>query len=136
MGDPTGIVYRSSFELRMMQWLDTHPEIVKWSSENIAISYVSPVDGRYHRYFPDMFVRKKDADGKLQSLIVEIKPKVQTIPPQLVEGTKKSRRYMKEVMTWAINSAKWEAAQRYCEERKWTFVVMHEDHLFGKNKIT
>lgn len=136
MGDVSNITYRSSYELKMMIWVDTHPEIHQWSSECIAIPYLSPLDGKYHRYFPDLFIRKKNGP-KTESMIIEIKPKIQTLPPQVTEGvTKKSKKYIKEVTTWAINQAKWEAAQRYCDDRKWTFVVINEDHIFGRNKIS
>ena len=52
-GDPTNIIYRSSFELKLMVYLDQHPEVISWGSEEIIIPYKSPIDNRYHRYFVD-----------------------------------------------------------------------------------
>jgi hypothetical protein len=52
-GDPTGIIYRSLWERKLMVYLDENKSIIQWSSEEIAIPYISPLDIRYHRYFPD-----------------------------------------------------------------------------------
>jgi hypothetical protein len=58
-GNPTNIIYRSSWEFRVMRYLDENSSIVQWSSEELAIPYVSPLDGRVHRYFPDFIVKIK-----------------------------------------------------------------------------
>ena len=42
---------RSGWEKRVMDWCDTNSSIVSWSSEEIIIPYISPVDNRPHRYF-------------------------------------------------------------------------------------
>jgi hypothetical protein len=42
---------------------------------------------------------------------------------------KPTKRYLREVMTWGINSAKWKAAEEYCKDRKWKFVIMTEREL-------
>lgn len=122
-GNPTNIVYRSGWELKFMIYLDNHPEVVSWSSEEIIVPYRSPVDNRVHRYFPDFLVKKKD--GK--TLLVEIKPRAQTKPPEI--QNKKSKRYITEVMTWGVNQAKWKAAEEYCADRKWQFLVLTEKEL-------
>ena len=67
-GDPTNIVYRSSWELKLMMYLDTHPNVLKWGSEEIVIPYESPVDGRMHRYFPDFFVEQINTEGKKEKI--------------------------------------------------------------------
>ena len=126
-GDPTNIVYRSSWELRLMSWLDSHPDVLQWGSEELFIPYVSPIDGKYHRYFPDFFVKKKNINGVIETLLIEIKPYNQTIPPKA--QTKRTRRYINEVHTWGINSSKWKAAEEYCKDRLWKFVVMTEKDL-------
>lgn len=121
-GDPTNIVYRSSWECKVMDTFDKRPDILSWSSEEMAIPYVSPVDGRRHRYFPDFIVKVRTKDGTIKTMMVEVKPEKQSKPP-----TKKSRvtkQYIQEVVTWGVNQAKWKAAIEYCKDRKWTFVVM------------
>jgi hypothetical protein len=126
LGDPTNIVYRSLWELKLMNHLDSHPEIIKWGSEELIIYYRSPVDNKLHRYFPDFIVKKKVNDV-IETLVIEVKPSSQMVEPK--RQSKPTRRYIKEVMTYGINQAKWKAAQRFCEDRQWKFVVMNEKHL-------
>jgi len=126
-GDPTNIVYRSSWELKLMIWLDTHPDVLQWGSEELVIPYRSPIDNKIHRYFPDFFVRKRSPSGKIENVVIEVKPHNQTVPPKA--QTKKTKRYLSEVYTWGINSSKWEAASEYCKDRNWKFVVMTEKDL-------
>jgi len=126
-GDPTNIIYRSGWELKFMLYVDSHPEIVEWGSEEFSIPYRSPIDNRIHRYFPDFYLKKKTKDGKSQTMVVEIKPLKQTIEPQ--KQNKKTKRYINEVMTWGINSSKWQAAQEFCKERNWQFLILTEKEL-------
>ncbi len=125
-GDPNNVIYRSSWELKLMIYLDRHPEVVQWSSEEIVIPYRSPIDGRLHRYFPDFYV-KKEVNGKIETLLIEVKPKVQTRPPAVQK--KRTKKYINEVMTWGINEAKWKAAKNFCEDRNWKFMLMTEKEL-------
>ena len=55
-GDPTNIIYRSLWERKFMVWCDRNINVEEWGSEEIIIPYISPVDGRVHRYFPDFYV--------------------------------------------------------------------------------
>ena len=64
-------------------------------------------------------------------MIIEVKPKVQTIEPQ--KKKKITRNYVTEVVTWGVNQAKWAAAEEYCADRGWEFKVMTENEIFGKN---
>lgn len=126
-GDPTNIVYRSGWELKFMLYLDGHRDVVKWSSEEIVIPYKSPVDGRWHRYFPDFLIVAKNKEGLMETTLIEIKPAAQTVEP--ARKTKKTKRYINEVFTWGINSSKWSAAQKYCDERGWKFKILTEKEL-------
>jgi hypothetical protein len=130
-GDPTNIVYRSSWELKLMSYLDVHPDIMEWSSEEFCIPYVSPIDKRIHRYFPDFYLKKKNIEGKIETLVIEVKPKNQVVPPTVVKTktSKPTKRYVREVMTYGVNEAKWKAAQAFCEDRKWKFMIMTESEL-------
>ena len=127
IGDPTNIVYRSSWEVKLMGWLDNNPDIISWCSEEIQIPYKSPVDGKWHRYFPDFLVKVKTKDGQLKTMILEVKPKKQTLPPE--PRKRVTKQYINEVTTWGVNQAKWKAAEEYCKDRNWEFHVMTEDHL-------
>jgi hypothetical protein len=126
-GDPSNIIYRSRWELKLMMSIDTHPDIIEWASEEFSIAYRSPIDNKVHRYFPDFLVRKKDPTGQIKTMVIEVKPASQAKPPVIKES--KDKRYIREVIEWGINSAKWEAAQKYCAERKWTFHIFTEKEL-------
>jgi hypothetical protein len=126
-GDPTKIIYRSRWELMVMQKFDSHPDILEWSSEEIIIPYISPIDNRRHRYFPDFYMKKRNPDGTIENVIIEVKPFAQTKPPTV--QNKPNRRYITEVQTWGINSAKWKNAEAYCEDRGWKFQIITEKDL-------
>jgi len=127
IGDYKNIIYRSSWEARVMNWLDKNPSIVSWASEEVVIPYISPVDGRWHRYFPDFVVKIRDRNGILKTMMLEVKPKKQTQEPIIQRRV--TKRYITEVTTWGINQAKWKAATEYCLDRGWEFKLITEDHL-------
>ena len=58
-----------------MDWLDRNPDIISWASEELVIPYISPVDNRQHRYFPDFLVKMKTREGKTKTVLIEVKPK-------------------------------------------------------------
>lgn len=126
-GDYNNIIYRSSWECRVMNWLDKNDNIIEWGSEEFSIPYKSPVDGRLHRYYPDFFVRVKQKDDTIRAMVIEIKPKKQTKPPE--KKKRVTKQYIQEVVTWGINEAKWKAAVEFCKDRGWTFKVLTEDDL-------
>ena len=127
MGDPTNIVYRSGWEKRVMDWADGNSNVLRWSSEEVVIPYKSPVDGKYHRYFVDFFVEVKGRDGNVRKMLLEVKPRSQTQEPK--NQSRKTKRYITEVVTYGINQAKWKAATEYCMDRGWEFKVITEEHL-------
>lgn len=127
LGDHTNIWYRSLWERRVMVHLDENPNVIGWSNEEIVIPYLSPIDGRWHRYFPDFFVKVRNKNGLMESMILEVKPKSQSVPPK-IQG-KLTKRYITEVRNWGINEAKWKAAEEYCKDRKWKFSVITEEQL-------
>ena len=133
-GDPTKIIYRSLWEFKFFRAIDDHPDVVWWASEEYIVPYMSPIDGRVHRYFPDVVFCKKTPEGKTETIMIEIKPQKQTMPPDIKKKNatpsgRISRRYLNEVKTYGINEAKWKAAQRYCQERGWKFEIMTEVEL-------
>ena len=131
IGDPSNIIYRSGWEFHLMRYLDKHPHVIKWASEEVIIPYRSPIDGKIHRYFPDFYVEQINRDRKKQKILIEVKPKYQTMPPavQNTKRNKPTKKYLNEVKTWGVNKAKWDAAEEYCKDKGWTFQIMHEDHL-------
>lgn len=127
VGDHTNIIYRSSWECKVMSWLDKNEDIISWASEELIIPYKSPVDNRVHRYFPDFLVKVKTRDGKSKTMLLEVKPKKQTVQPVLKKRV--TKQYLNEVTTYAVNQAKWEAATEYCLDRGWEFRILTEEHL-------
>jgi len=126
-GNPANIIYRSLWEAKLMGYLDKHPDVIQWSSEEFSVPYRSPIDGKIHRYFPDFYVKMKNSSGVVETVVIEVKPLKQTRPPKI--QTKPTKKYITEVKTWGINSAKWKAAKEFCEDRKWTFKIMTEKEL-------
>jgi hypothetical protein len=130
IGNAQNIVYRSSWEFKFFRWCDLTAGVKRWASEEFNIPYVSPVDGQQHRYFPDVYCEIESTDGSLKYWVVEIKPKAQTLPPK--QPRKHSGKFLTEMATYAINQAKWAAANQFCVGRGWQFLVLTEDHLFTR----
>jgi len=126
-GDPTNIIYRSLWERRFMIYCDTNEKILEWGSEEIIVPYRSPVDNRYHRYFPDFYIKVKDKNDKIKKMIIEIKPYKQCIEPKVQK--RKTKGYIYEVVEYAKNQAKWEAAKEWCLDRGYEFKVLTENEL-------
>ena len=126
-GDPREIIYRSLWELKFMRYCDSNKNILKWSSEEIIIPYRCPTDNKIHRYFPDFYIKYKDVKGNLREKVVEIKPAKQVKEPKIQK--RRTKKYVTEVMTYAKNRAKWEAAEDFCKDRKWKFQIMTEKEL-------
>ena len=126
-GNPTNIIYRSLWERKFMVYCDLNENILEWGSEELALPYRSPVDNRIHRYFPDFYIKVKETSGKIKKYIIEIKPQRQTIEPKVPQ--RKTKSYVYEVVEYAKNQAKWEAAREWCLDRGYEFKVLTENEL-------
>ena len=126
-GDVNNIIYRSSWELKFMQWCDRNENIMEYGSEEFWIPYVSPVDNRVHRYFPDFIIKVKESNEEIKTYVIEVKPKIQTVPPKQKSRVTKS--YLYEVQTYAVNQSKWNAADEWCKDRRLEFKVITESEL-------
>lgn len=125
-GNPMNITYRSLWERQAFKWCDENPKILRWSSEEIVVPYISKTDGKRHRYYPDLKITYTSGNTSL----IEIKPKRQTKPP--AKPKKKSRRYIKEVYAYGLNTSKWQYAEEYAKDRGWVFEIWTEDTLKSK----
>ena len=110
-----------------MVYCDTNENILEWGSEELALPYRSPIDNKIHRYFPDFYIKVKESNGSIKKYLIEIKPKKQTVEPQVQK--RKTKGYIYEVYEYAKNQAKWKAAKEFCEDRQWTFKILTEDDL-------
>jgi hypothetical protein len=118
-GDLKNIVYRSSWERTVFNWLDTNTNIKWWVSEELVIPYICQTDRKKHRYFPDVIFETKD--GK--KYIVEIKPDKETKPPKPGRRTK---RLITEALTYQKNISKWNAAHNFAVDNGYQLEVWTE----------
>lgn len=112
----TKIIFRSSYELKFIQWLENNNDVKYWGSECFWIPYFSVLDGKTHKYYPDYFVEMNN--GKYY--VIEIKPYSQTKKPNIInENNWYNREYIK-------NQCKWKATIEYCKNKGFTFKVLTE----------
>ena len=129
-GDKNNIIYRSRWELRFMSWCDTSSQVLEWASEELYIPYLSPKTRKFQRYFPDFLIKVKDGK-KTRKIMIEIKPLKETMPPSDMSGKRKKTKakLLQESMTYAINTAKWDAARKFCKKHDIEFKIMTEREL-------
>lgn len=131
VGDSGNIVFRSAWERTFMEYCDRREEVLRWASEELQIPYFFPNDGKWHRYYPDFLVNVLTKEGQKQTWIVEIKPNRQTRPPKAIAP--RSRRVkLYEALEYAKNQAKWRAAEAYCHNKGWKFVILTEKDLYPR----
>lgn len=129
VGDVEAIFARSTWEVSVMKYFDSHQDVLRWGSEEIVIPYLSPLDNRVHRYFPDFFVEYLDKDGNILKEIVEVKP--------LHESEERYAKNDRSKDALAVNEAKWKSASIFCEQRGMKFRVLTEKSIFhqGQKKV-
>jgi hypothetical protein len=130
-GDHTKIVYRSSWELKLMRYLDQHQNILNWSSEETVIPYFYDVDQKWHRYFVDFKVHFIGQGGIKKTALIEVKPKAQVERPvkPKTNTRKAQQRYIEAIAEWIKNQQKWSAATSHCKDRGWEFIIFTEKEL-------
>ena len=126
-GNVKYIICRSSWERKFCQWCDMNNSIISWASEEFSIPYVSPKDNRVHKYYPDYLIKVKEKNDMIKTYVVEVKPFKQTMPPKTPK--RKTKSYMTECVTYAVNQAKWKAAKEFCEDHRIEFKVVTEKEL-------
>lgn len=119
-------VYRSGYELRFFRWCDNNPNVLEWASEAVIIPYTSPVDGKVHRYYTDGVIALKESTGIIK-YIIEVKPLKQVLPP--VAGRRRKSTMLYENTQYAVNTAKWDAAKKWCDSRGYKFQILTEKEL-------
>jgi hypothetical protein len=122
----TKAVFRSGLELKFMRFCDNNTNVLKWGSENIVVPYVSPLDGRVHKYYVDNFVIIKEGDV-IKKYLIEIKPSSQINPPQ-TKYRKKTHLIYEQTM-YIKNQAKWAAAREFCMKKGLEFLILTEKDL-------
>ncbi len=75
-----GIYYRSSWEFKIMTWLDASEKVVRWGSECITIPYQmthfdnGDIRVKNHTYYPDFYYEIDQGNGMTKKVIAEVKP--------------------------------------------------------------
>ena len=69
---------------------DENPNVTKWASEEIAIPYLSPVDRKRHKYYPDFIIEMKNKQGEVETVMIEVKPKSKNSPQRSLSVKRKS----------------------------------------------
>jgi hypothetical protein len=133
-----GVYYRSSWEKKVCIYLDMNEKVVRWGCEFIEIPYMLtevkndiPVSSR-HRYYPDFYYELKKDDGSIKKVVVEIKPKSETLPPKAPKqgATRKQlETFEYGIKMWNKNLSKWQTAISYCESKGVEFVILTEDFI-------
>lgn len=126
------VEYKSRLEYRAFRYADCNPKIIQWSVEPFPIKYIKPTDGKSHRYYIDLVVKFSND----QVFLIEVKPHSQTKMPRKPKGLDKGsanmksiNRYKNDLMTYAINEAKWKAAKQLCEKNNFKFIILTEKEL-------
>jgi hypothetical protein len=132
IGDPTQIIYRSSWERKFCVFCDSSQSVIKWSSEPFPIKYYSPVDKRIHEYNIDFFMRTQHTNGTIEDYLVEIKPKKKLSKPEppTKQTLKKLVEYNDSIKEYIINCAKFAAAKCFAAKMGYKFIVLTEDFLY------
>lgn len=108
------IIYRSSYELKFITWLENNNQVKQWGSECICIPYTY-IDNKIHHYYPDYFVEFVDGT----KMVVEVKPLSQTRPPISEANQWGKQAYIK-------NMCKWRATKEFCESKGYKFKIITE----------
>jgi len=124
----TPIVFRSSLELKAYRSFDLNPKIISWGIESVVVPYISPADGRLHRYFVDTNITVKNDNGEIKKYLIEIKPAKKCQPP--VRSARRSKtNLLREDIEYAINTAKWNSAKQWADKNGYKFIIMNENHI-------
>jgi hypothetical protein len=140
-----GLFYRSSWEKKIMVWLDMNEKILRWSAEGIKIPYqISKVNNglvslETHTYYPDFYYEMENQDGELRKIVVEVKPKSEYNDVLLFESgkfdvsnattIKKLKNIEYRFKMAQKNSEKWKTMIRWCEKKGYEFIIITEDSL-------
>ena len=112
--------------------MDHNSNVIEWASEPLAVPYLFSLDGKVHRYYPDIICKIQTKHG-IKQFMLEIKPAKQTVEPSKPKNRslKRKKRYENEMFTYIKNKDKWEAAEKFCEEHGYEFKLITEADIFG-----
>lgn len=133
-GDPTKVIYRSSWEFKFLNYCDLNDLVVEYASEPTGIPYWNPILKKESTYWVDCYMATRQTDGSLKKWLIEIKPNKYLNPPdapnRLTE--KQTLNYVRHAKAYIINDAKFKAAKVYARKNNMEFGIITENFLFNK----
>jgi hypothetical protein len=146
LNSQNGVFYRSSWELKIMTWLDANDKIVKWGAECITIPYQmthfdnGDINVKSHNYYPDFYYEIKGENGFNKKVVAEVKPMKEYLMvvnlqekklemPDSSKGLKKLKNFEYDLKMAQKNREKWNTMIKYCDKKGWDFIIITEDHL-------
>jgi hypothetical protein len=139
-----GVYFRSSWENRIMIWLDNNESIKMWGAECLKIPYQmthfksGDLEIRDHNYYPDFYYEMLNQDGSIKRVVVEVKPhKEYQMVLDLNEGKlnvpqnglKKLKSFEYDLKMAQRNRDKWETMIKWCNKKGYEFIIITEHHL-------
>lgn len=138
-----GVYYRSSWESRIMIWLDNNESIVMWGAECMEIPYQQThfengdMKIKNHRYYPDFYYKMKLSNGTIKQVVVEVKPQKEyqmvldlndgkMSVPSASAGVKKLRGFEYDMKMAQKNRDKWETMIKWCNKKGYDFIIITE----------
>jgi len=130
------VIYRSSWERKFCHWCDHNPDVIAWVSEPFSIPYFNVLDNKYHKYYPDFYIKlnvKTINDNIIKNeiieYVIEVKPKSQLqkpTPPK--RKTKKAIQNFKYAYeSYVRNLCKIEALNIYAKQRDFKVMLLTEE---------
>ena len=133
-GDPTQIIYRSSWEFKFFKFCDENPMVLEYASEPIGIDYWNSVDKRQAKYWIDGWMKTQNKDGVVKEWLIEVKPNKYILPPKPPQRLteKQAYAYASHAKTYLVNTDKFRAAKAWAKAHNMRFGIITENFLFGK----
>lgn len=151
IGDPSLIIYRSSWEYAFIRYCDTSPSVLKWSSEPISVKYFdkvskleqckklgldpnNPVNWELKNYNIDFWCLVDRGNGVHEKMFIEIKPESKLhkpVPPPKEAGPSAQKKFNAIAKEYIKNQAKFEAMNEYAKKNGAKFYVFTEKTLAG-----
>jgi hypothetical protein len=136
-GDPTKIIYRSSWEYKFCRYCDATPQILEWCSEPFPIPYYDIVKQKDRLYYIDFYIKVQTKDNNVKSYLVEIKPSSKLNPPvfpsNLKQTLKRLKQYNYELMEFLNIKAKKDAAEAAAMISGYKYMIITEEFLDQQN---
>lgn len=134
IGNIDNITFRSSWEKEFFVAMITKKSVIKISSEEVIIPYISPLDKRIHRYYVDYYIEIVNSKGQSKKILIEIKPFCKTQKPEKNKKKQNDASYRRRVAEFAVNRIKWLTAKEYCKHMNIDEFFVLTDNPVDKNK--